>query len=349
MKKQTISKKTTIKEAMVALNKNDIKCLLVIDDQKKLLGTVTDGDIRRGILNGLRLKSHVVKCANTSPITIDEKHKIKNVNEFLKENEIKILPIINNKGKLIDFISYESTKIKIQKEKLKNVNTVIMAGGKGKRLEPFTSILPKPLIPIRNKPIIEHIIERFYESGSSNFFISTNYKASIIKAYFNDKKISYKINFINEEHPLGTAGSLKYIENKFTSPFFLTNCDVIAELNYHDLYNFHLKKQYEMTIVASLGEFTIPYGILNLNKKGELRKIEEKPSSSHLVNTGIYVLSPNVIELIPKKKYFDMTDLIKAINSNKGSIGVYPIHEDEWSDVGQWDEFQKTERKFSVK
>ena len=107
MKKQTISKKTTIKEAMVALNKNDIKCLLVIDDQKKLLGTVTDGDIRRGILNGLRLKSHVVKCANTSPITIDEKHKIKNVNEFLKENEITILPIINNKGKLIDFISYE--------------------------------------------------------------------------------------------------------------------------------------------------------------------------------------------------------------------------------------------------
>jgi len=349
MNNQQINKSTTLKDAMKALNENIVKCLMVVDRKNKFVGTVTDGDIRRGILDGLKLSSSILKCTNLNPITFNKKNSNKDALKFFADNDISLIPVLNDNGIVVDYFSSINENEKDNKRILRNISTVIMAGGKGTRMEPFTSILPKPLIPIKNKPIIEHIIEKFYSAGSNKFYISTNYKSKLLKAYFYDTKNKYSIEYLDEKKPLGTAGSLRLLEKKTRESFFVTNCDILVNLNYADLYDFHQTNNYELTIVASLSEFSIPYGTLKLLKNGDLQKIDEKPNLSYLINTGLYILKPSVLELIPKNKLFDMTDLIKKIKSKGKSIGVYPINEDSWSDVGEWNEFKKTERKFTVR
>ena len=178
--------------------------------------------------------------------------------------------------------------------------TTIEAGGKGTRLEPFTKILPKPLVPIHEKPVIEHIIERFTDVGINEFILSVNYKARIMKAFFEELDHDYLIKFVEEEKPLGTAGSLKLLEAKINKPFMMTNCDIIIKTDYPDLYSFHEENNYEITLVASMKNYTIPYGTCELNSDGYLSNINEKPQYDFLINTGLYVLNPSVLKLIPK-------------------------------------------------
>ena len=218
---------------------------------------------------------------------------------------------------------------------------LILAGGKGSRLEPFTKVLPKPLVPIQEKPIIEHIIERFTILGCSDFHLMVNYKGGIIKAYFEELQPDYSLQFIEETEPLGTVGSLHFLDGKFNQPFFLTNCDIIIKADYVSLYEFHQKGNYDITLVASDKEFIIPYGTCELNRKGDLSHIIEKPQYDFLVNTGLYVLNPDMLKLIPEKRFYHITHLIEDVKNQGKKVGVFPIDDDAWIDVGQWTEYQQ--------
>jgi len=344
MKDITIQPSATIKEAMEALDKTAEKVLLVVDDKQRLIGALTDGDIRRHILKERDLIGTIENAYNKNPIFVFQKdfeiEKIKNV---LTKNIIDLVPILNKDRKVVDFITWEKAfgnNRRSETQKL-DVQVVIMAGGRGTRLEPFTRVLPKPLIPVGDKPVIDHIIDRFKGCGVSEFYITVHHMSKILRAYFEEKNPDYSINFAEEDEPRGTAGSLKLLIDKLEKPFFVSNCDIIIETDYSDIFRFHTKNDYDITLVASTKKFNIPYGICELNASGSLEQIQEKPEYNFLVNTGLYVLNPNVIDLIPENSMFHITHLMDKIKENRGTIGVYPVSEKAWIDVGQWAEYRK--------
>lgn len=344
MKDITIHPQATIKEAMEALDMTAEKVLLVVDENQTLIGALTDGDIRRHILGGWDLSVTIQDAYRPDPIFIFQEdfdpEKIKAV--FLK-NKIDVIPILDQNRKVINFITWEKAfgnNRKPENQKL-NVPVVIMAGGRGTRLEPFTKVLPKPLLPVGEKPVIDHIIDKFRAYGASEFYITINHMAKIMRAYFEEKEPDYTIGFAEENEPRGTAGSLTLLADKLNKPFFVSNCDIIIEADYADIFRFHTKNNYDITLVASAKQYNIPYGICELNGSGSLKRIQEKPEYSFLVNTGLYVLNPSVIDLIPDNGLFHITHLMDKVKENKGTIGVYPVSEKAWIDVGQWAEYRK--------
>jgi len=218
---------------------------------------------------------------------------------------------------------------------------VIMAGGRGVRMEPFTKILPKPLVPIGDTPIIELIIQRFTNVGCTDFNITLNYKSKLLKAYFEELQPDYKVYFVEEHEPLGTAGSLRLLKGKFHQPFFVTNCDTIIKADYASLNEFHHAGGYDLTLVASAKEYVIPYGTCELNGEGHLSHINEKPKYDFLVNTGLYVVNAGVLDLIPKNKFYHITHLIEDAKNKNKKVGVFPIDDDAWIDIGQWTEYKQ--------
>ena len=344
MKNITIKPTATIKEAMEALDKTAEKVLLVVDENHALIGCLTDGDIRRYILKGRDLTGTIKSAYNPNPISVFQENfdpiKIKAV--FL-ENKIDLIPILDQNRKVVDFITWEKVfgnNIRSENQKV-DATVVIMAGGSGTRLEPFTKVLPKPLIPVGEKPVIDHIIDRFRAYGASKFYLTIHHKSKILRAYFEEKNPDYSIDFAEEDEPRGTAGSLTLLKGKLNKPFFVSNCDIIIEADYADIFRFHTKNSYDITLVASTKQYNIPYGICELNGNGSLERIKEKPEYSFLVNAGMYVLNPAVLELIPDNQLFHITHLIDKIKENGGQIGVYPVSEKAWIDVGQWAEYRK--------
>ena len=344
MKKITITLDATIRQAMEILDSTKEKCLAVVDEHNKLLGTLAYSDLRKSILAGSVFNSSIDKCYNKKPITLIEGHfSEKDARELLKSPKNKMIPIIDDSGRYLKYLSWDhglESEGKEGQEKLKSP-VIIMAGGRGARLEPFTKLLPKPLLPINEKPVIEHIIERFTACGVNNFKITVNYKSRILKAYFEDLQPEYTFQFIEENQPLGTAGSLKLLTDKIHEPFLVTNCDIIIDIDYVDFLDFHLNYGYDISLVASLKEYIIPYGTCELNNDGNLSIINEKPEYHFLVNTGMYILNPPVLNLIPGNKMYHITELIEDALKKKMKIGVYPISESAYIDVGQWEEYNK--------
>ena len=349
MKKITILPEITIRQAMKALDKTAEKCLIVVDENQKILGTLTDGDIRRSILAGMDFSATIENSFFTKPSILkkDEFTKEKAI-KLLRRKKLDLIPIIDENLYVVDYVTWNSLDEKNEKDEnsLSSISVVIMAGGKGTRLEPFTKILPKTLVPIHEKPIIEHIIERFANVGVNQFILTVNYKALILKAYFEELQPDYKVNFIDEPEPLGTAGSLKFLEGRFAHPFFVTNCDIIIKADYNSIYNFHIKNCCDITLVASTKEYIIPYGTCELNGDGYLSHINEKPTYDFLINTGLYILNPDILMMIPKNKFYHITHLIEDAKNQGKKVGVFPIDDDAWIDVGQWAEYKKAIDKF---
>jgi len=343
MKDITVQPNISIRQAMKALDKTAEKCLLVIDDNKKLLGTLTDGDLRRSILTGVKFAENISNSYTTKPTVLkQDEYNPEKAKVLLRKRKLNMIPIVNENNIVVDYVTWSGLGEKIQPHKsFLNVTVVIMAGGTGTRLEPFTKILPKPLVPVQEKPIIEHIIECFTKLGCSDFHLTVNYKGRILKAYFEELQPDYSVRFIEEQEPLGTAGSLRYLVGKFNEPFFVTNCDIIIKADYTNLYKFHQKGAYDVTLVASAKEYLIPYGTCNLNSDGHLSHINEKPQYDLLINTGLYVLNPEVLELIPENKFYHITNLIEDVKNQGKKVGVFPIDDDSWIDVGEWDEYRK--------
>ena len=348
MKDLTINPNTNIRQAMRILDKTAEKCLLVVDENKKLLGTLTDGDLRRSILRGVKFSEDISNSYKNNPIVfVQNQYTSDEAKRILRDKKIDLIPIVDEEYKVVDYITWSNINGgKQNKKTLDDVSVVIMAGGKGTRMEPFTKVLPKPLIPINEKPIIEHIIERFTDTSCSDFHLTVNYKGKILKAYFEELKPDYSVSFVDENKPLGTAGSLQYLKGKFDKPFFVTNCDIIIKADYVNLYEFHQKGGYDITLVASAKEYIIPYGTCELNVDGELSHINEKPKYDFLINTGLYILSPDVLKLIPENKFYHITHLIEDAKNIGKKVGVFPIDDDAWIDVGEWAEFRKAIDKF---
>ena len=349
MKDITVKPDITIRQAMKKLSQSGEKCLVIVDEKNRLLGTLSDGDLRKTILKGSNLGNSIKGVYQSKPtMLIEGRYTLDDAKKLFIENKFDLIPVVEDKGKLLDILLWE-TVFKNRKNKQNDkldVPVVIMAGGKGTRLEPFTKVLPKPLVPIHEKPVIEHIIESFTDVGVDEFILTVNYKALIMKAFFEELKPGYSVDFLEEREPLGTAGSLQFLENKFDKSFIVTNCDIIIRTDYLDLYKFHQKNSYDITLLASMKNYTIPYGTCELNGEGYLKQINEKPEYDFLVNTGLYVINPDVLHLIPGDKLYHITHLIEDAQKSGKRVGVYPIDDDAWIDVGQWAEYKKALERF---
>ncbi|MCQ9206947.1 MAG: sugar phosphate nucleotidyltransferase [Omnitrophica bacterium] len=349
-----IEKKMTIKNAMKMMDKAARKILFVTDKRKRLLGTVTDGDIRRWILADGSLSKKIDRVYNTSPTylkKIDEGISKKEVQKIVLETGLESIPVVNNTGQIVDVLFWKDMikgdLINPRKRALLNVPVVIMSGGQGTRLDPFTKILPKALIPIGDKPVIEVIIANFLKYTSGAIYLILGYKKEMIKSYFDNNPVHYRIQYIYEgPNPLGTVGGLGLIPENFPDTFFLSNCDTVIKAGYDDIYALHRKNRNDLTVVSSMQHFVLSYGVININSDGELKKIEEKPEYDFLVNTGMYVIEKKILRFIPPKKPFHITDLIKEVKRQKGKIGVYPVSEKSWLDVGRWESYREITKDF---
>lgn len=337
-------------ECLSKIDKCGYGVLYVIDSNRKLIGCVSDGDIRRWIIKTNDLTAPITSFMNDNPQFIYENEKDK-IDEIKNKYLINSLPILNRNNEIVDVIILgikDSESIKEKNSKIFAAPVIIMAGGKGTRLYPYTKILPKPLIPIGDTPILERIFDKFQEYGICRFYLTVNYKKSMIKSYFNEINHNYEILYVEENEPLGTAGSIKLIEEVFTEPIIVANCDQIINANYKDLYEYHKKSGNVVTVVSSLKNFKVPYGVLKTKENGEVVQMEEKPTMSYFINTGMYVINPEVISLIPDYKMFHMTQLIEAVQKNGNRVGIYPISEDSFLDMGEFGEMKRMEEKLNV-
>lgn len=341
-----VTEEKNIVEVMTQIDKNAKGIAFVVDQEGRLLGCVTDGDIRRHLIATGNLKAEVGSIMNGSPICI-QNPVLSTQSEQLLE-QYKVIPVIDRDGRVEDILVYSNKKSGTNEaisDALSDVPVVIMAGGKGTRLYPYTKILPKPLIPIGEIPIVERILDRFHQYGAQEFYMTVNYKKGMIKSYFGEAEKDYSITYVEEDKPLGTGGSLKLIEKKFHKPLIVTNCDILIQADYADIYRYHLNSGNAITIVSALKNISVPYGVLNTAEDGVVLGMTEKPSLSYFVNTGMYVVNPEYIDWIPDNTFYHMTDLVDALLQAGKQVGMYPVSEDSFLDMGEFDEMRRMEEK----
>lgn len=333
----------SIRKAVKKMDEAGRGFCVCVDENDTVVGVISDGDFRRGVLSGVSLDDSLEKIINRDFRFVNKIYSKSEVRNIFLEDVARHIPVLDE-GNLLDIITEEKIfgfeRHNAQAVKL-DTPVVIMAGGKGKRLDPFTRILPKPLIPLGDEPVIKVIMDQFCKYGMNDFFISLNDKGRMIKAYFHDHEFNYRIKYLEEDKPLGTAGALKYLTGNIEVPFFVSNCDIIIYSNYEAICKFHQVGSYDITLVGSMQQFTIPYGVCEIDNSGTLKGIREKPKYDFLVNTGLYLLNPSLLDLIPPNTYFDMTDLIQTAQDNGLEVGVFPVSEKSWIDVGQWSQYKK--------
>ncbi|MDD5492621.1 MAG: nucleotidyltransferase family protein [bacterium] len=349
LKKMLIAPDIPIKKALKQMDEAAGKILFVVDDKDRLLGTITDGDIRRWIIKGKSLDEAVDNVMNRSPLFLQYGYDTASAKKIMIGKKIETLPVLNDNKQIIRVINWlDLFETSFKKHGNINLPVVIMAGGEGTRLAPFTKVLPKPLLPIGEQPIIGLIIDKFFICGCQKFFLSVNYKANLIKAYFDDFKHKYDINYLQEEKPLGTAGSLRLLTDKIKTTFFVTNCDILIEADYADIFKYHRRNKNMITLVGSMKHYVIPYGVCDISQGGNLKGLREKPEYDLLVNTGLYIIEPEILNLIPRNKQYHITDLINDSMRRGKKVGVYPVSEKSWLDMGQWDAFKEMLKQYGV-
>lgn len=340
-RKVLIKPNICIREALKQMSEAALQVLIVIDEENKVVGIVTDGDVRRSLINGISFDEPIGKIMNKNPITLRFPSKEAEALELMKKYSIRHIPIVNEKNEVVDLILWSdflnSGKVKYP---LKDIPVVIMAGGKGTRLDPFTKILPKPLIPIGEKTIIERVMDNFKKFGFNKFIITLKYKAEMIRTYLSESSRDYQIEFIEEKEYLGTAGGLSLLKSKLRSTFILSNCDIIVDANFDGLLNYHRENNNKITILGVIRYIKMPYGVLEI-QEGNLKKFVEKPEYYFIINSGIYVLEPEIISLIPEGESIDMPELLKLAQERNLKIQVYPLN-CSWFDIGQWEEYNKS-------
>lgn len=333
----------SIKEAVKQLDEGGIGFVAVIDQEQKVVGVFTDGDFRRAVLAGRDLEDGICTIMNQRFVSLPVGFTSHDIDVCFGQQPIDHIPVLQE-GRLVEIVAKSHGRFggatSSQKANL-DVPVVIMAGGKGTRLEPFTQILPKALIPIGEKSIIELIMDEYAIYGVQEFIVSVNCKSKIIRAYFEEAELPYRISFIEETKPLGTAGALSLLHKVPNRPFFVSNCDIIIKNNYAEIYDFHCSGGYELTLVASMQHHTVPYGVCEIELGGNLKHLKEKPEYDFLVNTGMYVLNPEVISLVPGNEFCHITEIIECLQTQGMSVGVFPISEKSWIDVGQWNAYRQ--------
>jgi dTDP-glucose pyrophosphorylase len=330
---------------MEIINKNS-KGTVFVCENDKVLATLTDGDIRRHILAGKALSASVMEAANRHFHTLPESSNYNEAYELCDKLEIKMIPGIDKDGKLATiFFNDQHTSLIVKRM---DSPVVIMAGGKGTRLYPYTKVLPKPLIPIGDLTITEHIMSRFFEYGCDTFVMIINHKKEMIKAYFSEnKKENIALSFFEEDKFLGTGGGLSLLRSKITETFFFTNCDILLLENYNAIYEHHKTSGNILTMVCATKTLSFPYGTVDIGEDGTIKELLEKPSYSFLTNTGVYIIEPKFLDYIPDNTFVHITDIIQEC-IDKEKIGIYPVSEAQWLDMGNHDDMEKMRDKFQV-
>lgn len=333
-------------EAMQKIDDNAVGILFLVENNGVLCGAVSDGDIRRWILKTGEIDCDIFRVMNSSPKSL-QKDQIHKKQEYLMEHKIQVLPIVDEGNHVVDIAFSRDKEINIRQHRksFHEVPVIIMAGGKGTRLYPYTKILPKPLIPIGDVPIVQRIVDTFLEYGASRIYMTINYRKEMIRAYFSEIANNYPISFVEEDKPLGTAGSIRLIGDKFENPIVVTNCDILIHTDYEELYRQHKESGNQITMVTALKHNTVPYGVVYSGEDGVVNKIVEKPKTSFFVNTGMYVLNPEMLSLIPENVMFHMTDLIEKAIEKGYQVGMYPVSEEAFLDMGEFEEMKRMENK----
>ncbi|WP_091585346.1 nucleotidyltransferase family protein [Alteribacillus bidgolensis] len=333
---------TKIQETIQMIDAHALQIALIVNEDNKLLGTVTDGDIRRGILSGVSLNNNVNQIMNTNPVTIPKMKDKKSILEILKVNKLRHLPVVNDSGCVVGIERLEDL---LHPADSKNW-VVIMAGGLGSRLQPLTNKCPKAMLHIGGKPVLETILQHFITQGFHRFCISVNYRAEQIINYFGDgSKWGADIRYIQEDRKMGTAGSLSLFPITTEKPIIVMNGDVLTNVNFNQLMNFHRDQQVEATVAVRSFDFQVPYGFVKV-KKDRLIGFEEKPIYTSFINAGIYVLHPALLNKIPKNSYFDINQLFEIMLLNKEQISTFPIRE-YWIDIGNMEDFNQAKLDFN--
>lgn len=330
-----ISRNTTVCDAMRLIDKSDIKILFVADGLK-LLGTLTDGDIRRFLFNGGTISDPAEKAANHAPKVASN---LLQASELYNRLFYIAIPVLNAEGEITDI--YIGDELPQKPCAPLGIPVVINAGGKGTRLDPFTRVLPKPLIPVGDLPIIEHIMQRYTQYGCTDFSMIVNYKKELIKTYFRENENRYSITWVDETKPLGTGGGLSLLKGKIHSTFFFASCDTLLLADYAKMLAFHRENGNAITMVCAWKNITIPYGIVEMGKNGAIENMREKPELSFLTNTSIYIVEPEVINDIPDDTPITFPEIIQLQMDRGRKTAVYPVNESDWLDMGQMSELEK--------
>lgn len=339
---RAIQEDTTLFYALKYMDNIKTKILFVFN-KEHFLSILTIGDIQRAIINNINLESSVEEILDYKKIYASKYDSEAEIKKKMLTLRAECMPILDDENELIDvkFWNEIFNKDYSYYKKSLNLPVVIMAGGRGTRLQPLTNIYPKPLIPIGEKTIIETIMDKFVSYECHDFYISVNYKAEVIKNYFDFlQNPQYKIQYFQEDKPMGTAGSLRLLKEKLHSTFFVSNCDILIDENYADILKYHQSNHNELTVVAALKTYSIPYGTIITGENGLLESIEEKPNLTFKINTGLYILEPSILDEIPDD-FFHITHLMEKLKQEGRRVGVYPISQNDWTDMGDWDEYLK--------
>lgn len=338
-----ISENATLQRALECLGMIRVKVLLVVSAGESFVATLTDGDVRRAILAGASLETPVIQIANYQPMYLEYEDDVL-AGKLMDLHKISALPVINDEKAIIKVYITEQEE-RVQYTQKLDIPVVIMAGGLGARLYPYTRILPKPLIPVSDTPISERIIQSFQKIGCEEFHMIVNYKRNMIKAYYNDEDNGYNVRFWDEEIPLGTGGGLYLLKGSIKGTFVLTNCDVLIVDDVRKIIEHHKKEKNKVTMVCSLKNFEIPYGIVHFSDGGAISSFEEKPKMSFFTNTGYYILEKDIFDYVSPNEKIGMPDIIDRMRLKGKKVGIYPISEGAWLDMGQFDSMESMERK----
>lgn len=342
-KQITLSENATIRDAMSVLDQYAMQIVLVVDESDRLIGVLTDGDIRRALLAGYDLSSNVGHAIKRNPVTSSIHLTMQGWQQVMKRARCRHLPILDDDGKLVQLLYHKATQVNTQPN-----SVVLMLGGLGTRLRPLTESMPKPLLSVGGKPILETIIERFSEQGFSHFYFCINYLGEQIQAHFGTgERWGVEIEYIKETHPLGTAGALSLIEQTVTEDLIVMNGDLLTKVDFVALVENHKKNQNDITLCVREYSQQVPYGVVELDKES-VKQIVEKPVYRYFVNAGIYVMSPKLIPTIPYNQFYDMPTILDDLTQNKtGKVGAFPITE-YWKDIGQLPDFEQAQVDYEV-
>lgn len=328
----------TLKDALSLLNKNDGKIVLVVNETRKLLGTVTDGDIRRALLKSGAVDMPVSDVMNTTPLCLSEGEDTATLFSLMQSKRISNVPIVNEQGQVVDLTNMSDIIIPKKRENW----VVIMAGGVGSRLRPLTDSTPKPMLPVNGSPVLEILIKAFISQGFYRFYVSVNYLAEQIKNHFGDgQKYGIEIRYLEESHPLGTAGALSLLEHTPKDPFIVINGDIVTNVRFSEMLDFHQDSDASVTMGVREHSVQIPYGVVKLDEQ-KICDFIEKPTEKYYVNTGMYVLNPDILSYVPEGVALTMPDLIAKAQTDDHEVQAFPVTE-SWLDIGRMEDFSKAE------
>lgn len=326
--------------ALKQMDAQKVKMLFVFEDEH-FVSILTIGDIQRAIVNNVSLETSVAQVVGRNKKFARVGESLDDIREKMLRLRAECMPVLDENGELADVIFWRDLFEKEETDLRPKIDlpVVIMAGGKGTRLKPITNVIPKPLVPIGDKTILEEIMDQFEAIGCQKFYMSVNYKSNMMRYYLDQLPHHYDVSFFEEDKPLGTIGSVALLKGKIDTPFFVSNCDIVIDQDMRDVYDYHCENHNDLTIVTAVKSFRIPYGVIETGEDGLMTALKEKPELTYMINTGVYILNPGCIDEIPQGEFFHITHLMEKIKARGGRVGCFPVSEHAWKDMGEWPEY----------